>query len=298
MPFLNHTWRLALSVAALTVLFIALFIFMARGMFADDKTGFVLQSQRQQVLALGEAFDRQLERAIFEARAVQVSPATQKIFWENPALLAIELGPAEKPELSLEKLPGLLTAARRVGANSGRVHARAIGNDRFAVALQEPGTSVVRVVFEAPGLLPAASGDQVFALALNGRVLQRTPDAQLEDNVLADFLKRNSSQRDEQRRIGRHRFAVSTALLGSSDVTVAAMTPVAPVLQPLNALFYRSLLFLLFAALSSTAIAAALSRQMSFTFAAEMTGETARRVETAREEVVANTSEASWGLVK
>ncbi|MBX3021598.1 MAG: SpoIIE family protein phosphatase [Bdellovibrionales bacterium] len=302
MRFLTHTWRLSLALAALVALLIAGYMIMVGRDFEAEKTATVRASQRLQVRAAAKAFERLTEQALFDARAVmagynhkhgELSPATQRVFWENANLLAIEYThpPAH---IHLEKLPGFLEQARGIEPGNAKPRVQALGDDRFVVAVQEAGGPTWRVVFESHDLLPATLNGQVLALSQRGRLLKRTADKELADEALRTYLKRKKRESIETRRIDGHRYLISSARLGTSDVLIAALTPLP---QPVGGLFARALLFLAFAFFFAIALLAFLSRRMQADFTLEMQGETALRIQQTAEQTRRESEEKSAALL-
>lgn len=289
MRFLSHTWRLPLMLAALIAFFVAAYMVMAKHDFEADKTASVLESQRLQMRAASANFERQTERALLDARSVQAgfnpgtgefSPSVQKLFWENPALLAIEYTSA-KGHIALEKGPGQLEGGREVEPGDKGPRVQALGGLRFAAAMRDPGGAVWRVVYEAKDILPAAMSGQIVAAAQRGRLLKRAPAGPIPDEALRSYFKRKQREPSETRRLGDNRYLISSARLGSSDVSIATFTPLKPAFAPVNSLFTRGLLLLIFAFCASLTLAVVLSRRLSEAFDTTMQTETAVRLQVA-----------------
>lgn len=292
MRHLNQTWRLSLAIASLIAVFLGLFVLMARQDFARDKTKTLLEEQRRQLDGASKLFARDLEQALFDAHAVlggegPVHPSAQKLFWENARLLAIEWTPTHGDGVMLEKRAGLIVAARAldVGVKLGVL---ALGGDRFVAGVAEP-EGALRVVFEAEPFLPEPARGQVLALSQRGRLVKRTRDAHLNDRALASFLKRATKLTSAQRRIGRHHYVISVSPI-AGGLTLSALTPLAGAMSPLNALFYRSLLFLVCAGALSLAFAMIVGRRLQEAWATRVELETnAYRAEADRNAAVAAT---------
>lgn len=303
MQFHSHTWRLGLSTAALITLFILSFMLITGKEFVANTAETTLAHQRQ-VLKLGAlAFERRLEQTEFDARAVlsgldqttlKLNPATQRLFWENPNLSALELRRDGRSLLAMEKSPGLIAAARRVNGVGAAPDVRALGSDRFAVALQDAGGQTLRFVMETKDYLPVRLSEQIFVLSQDGRLLTRTPAATISDDALGTFLRRTRGEASEPRRLGRKHFVLSSAKLKHSRATLTALTPVPLAINPLAGTSVRLIAFVLGALLAGLSLSLLLARRLKNAFEDEMNGETAARVHQRENEVrLATANEAA-----
>ena len=273
--------KLAFSFVALTAVFMALYLGLARRTLHDDKQEFVYLAQQSQVSALARAFDERADQTLLEARALllgydprveHLNAIAQKLFWGHLNLLAIEVTRASGPArgLNLEKLPGLLLKLRAVPASSepGKVVARALGENHFALVVRvlTPEPLNLRVVMNFHSALGSPLPDQIVAILDGQNVITRSMDPRVSEDTLKSLAARLAQTNFDMtnvHQLGREDFTISLAHARAKNLAWAAMLPNQSVFAALNELNHRSILFLIGAIITGTALSLMFSRRLT-----------------------------------
>jgi sigma-B regulation protein RsbU (phosphoserine phosphatase) len=280
MKFISLRWKLSISFMALIVVFLGLYVWLAKSTFEKDKISYVFESQQRQVAGVAKALNSRIERVIFEAKSIvagydpseqKLSPSTQKLFWENPNLLALSFTNSKDPSvrLALEKTPGLLNSISNMALVSGKPSLRALDGAHFAVAISSvdanAGILTLRVVFKQDDLLQGTITGQTYALLDEAKVVGRNGANTFTDNDIMELAKRKDLTRDltEERKLGSKVALISSARAQIGNVVVIGLMDQTHVLSALNMLYKRSAIFLAFSFFAGLLASFALSLRLT-----------------------------------
>lgn len=292
--FFSLKWKLSLSFVTMVLFFVALYVALAKRTFETDKISYIFETQQRQVGALASAATAQVERVVVDARTIasgfdpinkKFATTSQPIFWEHPQILALEVHTSVNESASIEKAPGLIQEAMaKVDAN-GPPTLTPLQGERFAMRVaisakegQTPGHLLI--VFEMRHVIGEAMVGQSLALAAGSRVVKISPNADLAQTTLEQFLAQQELTAQDTtlvHELDGRRHLVSIAQVGFGGLKILSFVEEARALGALGALFRRSIVFLIFSFFASIILSMLVSNRLtqninSLTHSAEKVG--------------------------
>ncbi len=240
--------------------FVGLYVALAKHTFESDKISYIYESQQRQVSSLARSLDQQAERILFDTRAIllgydpqtkSLGPGAQKVFWEHPKILALQLQSQDGRALSLqlEKTKGLLEEFSDQWPDERQVDLTPLGNDLFILATSQKvpdfGLVKTQVIFDYKESLGSHVKGQLITLSYEGRVIKRSPGSQISDSEVRQALE--SLPKVETtlvRELNEGRQLVSIARTDFGGLLIASFTAESAALGALSVLFQRSIIFL------------------------------------------------------
>src|SRR4051812_33279588 len=122
-------WKLTLGFLSITVLFVGIYIFLAKSTFEADKLSYVFESQQNQVDSAAEILRRDFDRSIFDLRTFAYLASVEQsdrearlktLFSQDENFLAVDVYRKGQTDalFSFEKTKGFLERIPKDALNS------------------------------------------------------------------------------------------------------------------------------------------------------------------------------------
>lgn len=282
LSFISLKWKLSLSLVAMALSFVGIYVLLAKKTFESDKISYIFETQLRQVGSMADTVSSQIERILFDARSIatgfdpsagRFSQATQPIFWEHPQILAIAVseGADFSKSISMEKSPGLAEQAQTtIGpAPSPQPQLIPLDSRRYALSLSAKSGQLpisLLVVFEMKDLVGEGMAGQALAFVSANKVVELSSNSPLNGSAIEEFLvEQGASLQDTTliHSIQNSRFLISSAQLGYGGYRFLSLIEEEKALGALNSLFRKSLIFLAFSFFASVIVALLLSNRLT-----------------------------------
>lgn len=262
------------------MMLVGAFVFMATGTFESDKISYIFDSQQEKVEALSKQFEQKIERVTFDGRSVltgfdfqrkKLNNLGEKLFNDQKDILAIEVIDLKTREtlLSLSKKDEIefLKKAEVKGQIANTVVV-GIDEEQFIIFLPETSidgsTFVVKILAHFGKILPKKSTSTIL-VSQDEKILNTSQDKKLQESF-KDALKELNFARSKQtisKEIDGTVYLISSTLLHGTNIRLTSIMDQNVALGALKVLFNQSLVFILFSAFVTLAIALVLSSRLT-----------------------------------
>jgi len=280
--FFSLKWKLSLSFVAMALIFVGLYVVVAKRTFESDKISYIFETQQRFVGRIAASATSQVERIIFDARSIaagfdpvnkKFAAATQPIFWEHPQILALQMTVGPGDGVAIEKAAGLAKEAEARVDGDDKPTLTPLGGDRFAIDVRAPGkegsaerAARLLIVFELQNLVTDTLAGQSVAVAAGPKVVKLSQNAELAASTIEQFLNaQNLTTQDTTlvQELDGRRHLVSVAQLGLGGLSVLSFVEESRALGALQVLFRRSMVFVAFSFFASIILSMLVSNRLT-----------------------------------
>ena len=282
-------WKLSISFVALSLGLVSLYIIMAKQTFESDKIYYIFESEQAQLESLSHDINEQIERILFDSRSLlagfdfqssSLSPLGKSLFQEHKYILAIEIWDHadSKSILKIEKVSNILPSFSKerilvsqtpLATNSARLIIERLDTQKFLISSSQQtlkgGTLWLRVVAEFSNLLPKSPTGHLI-LSQKNQILAEAGHNKVQTSVAEEIIENLSKDRAEKtslQDIQNRKYFISSTSLKYDGLRLSSIVDSEIALHALNVLYFRSLIFLVFAVLATALIAVLLSSKLT-----------------------------------
>lgn len=282
-------WKMSVSFIALSLGLVSLYIIMAKQTFESDKIYYIFESEQAQLESLSHEINEQIERTLFDSRSLlagfdfktlNLGPLGKTLFQDQKNILAVEIwDPANtKSILKIEKIAKILPAflPERATANEsqlalmpGLLNVERLDQQKFLISSSQKtsgGEALwLRVVAEFPDLLPKSPTGHLI-LSQKEKIFGEAGSNRIRSSIVQEIIENLSRDRSEKtviQEVQKGEYFISSIPLKYSGLRLSSIVDKEVALKTLQVLYFRSLVFLLFAGLVTALIAILLSSKLT-----------------------------------
>ena len=268
MKFTSIKWRITAFFILLSTGFMGIYVLVTKQIFETDKISYVFDSKQIQNDQYSQNVALQISRVLFDSRAIlsglradenHVSAACERLFRGQELLIALEVKEVQtgRTLISLEKDNGVIARLGDRGNSAltgDELRITRIAGTRFLAESTQVGEGVAparfRIVFDVHSPFKVAGDGELLALVDNKKIVIQENSGILPAQALAGFIAEQSDRTVGEtsiQKIDGKKFLFSSSAVKNTALSVISILDEKTALKALGVLYYRSLIFLVFA---------------------------------------------------
>lgn len=277
--FISIKWKLTLSMVIIGVCLIVTYVLLAKQIFESDKISYVFDAESHRISSVTREFNQRIDQSLFYSRSLletldpqtkTLSESGKKLFDRQTLIQSISVHnlATEERIFSIGDLQKIDKAKRDHDSTSGgseKMRIRFLSSDLLYIRLNESlneNSIQISLVVKTPKLIPDRSG--FFVLSQEEIIFPDSSSIPLGDKELLNYIIHlRPAEGTSLYSTKTGDVLVSKAKTSIEGVEFWSIIPKSQVMQALQVLFNRSIVFVILSGFFTTIISILLSKGLT-----------------------------------